>query len=374
MRTVPSMVLGAFSFLLVVGYVPGILNEAAAGRMWLLTLGIVTAVCVVAPNPKFTLGHVFGAALLAWAAVSLCWTSSLPDGIEELWLLMLYGGAFCIGAQLPTLRPIYIGLGYGIAVNSAIAVCQWYFGLDTFDYIRPGPSGLFMNANYLAEAAALVFVALFADGLGLLAAACLPAIWLPNYKGAFAALAGAFIVWLWSRARLLAAAATVLAIAACATQLHTASTVERFSIWQDTLAGLTPLGRGLGSFFTSYPLHNSHYDLLFQRPAHAHNDFLEMVYELGPGAVLFVALLVVCLSSPLLRARAVLAAFIMEACFEFPLHNPVPGFIAAIAAGHLCGARLGLYGEFDRWRERIHAGAQAPGRACRRLAASVAGA
>lgn len=339
-------------------YVPGILGAATAGRWALLSVGVPVAVCLSA-GVRFTRGHLLGLLLLAWAAVSLSWTASIYDGIHELWQWCLYGGLFCLAASAATLRPVYIGLGLGFAVNGALMIAQHTFGFIGIEQIVP-PAGLFMNKNYVAEPAALVLVALVGHRLWWLAAAVLPAVVLGGSRGALVGIAAAAVVWLWPRSRAAAVVLTAAGVCACAALVSGGSVAERFTIWRDTVDGLTWLGSGIGSFFTQYPMAASLKDLLISRPANAHNDFLEMAFEIGPaGLLMFVLLLSTALCAPRPIERAVLLAFIMEACFGFPLHNPVTGFIAALAAGHLCGARHGLCDDFARWRMALRARALA---------------
>lgn len=301
-------------------------------------------------------------AFLLLAAASLAWTASLPDGIGELWIFLLYAGLFGLGAELRSLKPVYVGLGLGLLVNGPLMWMQVHYGVGWVDQAS-APGGLFMRANYAVEAMALTAVGLIGQGVRWwwLAAALIAGTITPLTfgfgRGAFAGTGAAIVVWLWPRYRATAFCVALAGIALCATQLGTQTVAERFEIWRDTIAGLTWMGRGLGSYFVAYPEHASLKDMLVDRPAHAHNDFLELLFELGPlGLGLFVALLLACLRAPRLTERAVLATFIVEACFAFPLHFPVTGFVAALAAGHLCGAWPELQSH-PRWlRMAVRAG------------------
>jgi hypothetical protein len=66
----------------------------------------------------------------------------------------------------------------------------------------------------------------------------------------------------------------------------------------------------------------------------AHNDTLQMVYELGPGALFFLGLEAYALYLARETERLVLIAFFVEGLTEFPLYMPVTGLIAALAIGH----------------------------------------
>ncbi|MEO6381977.1 MAG: O-antigen ligase family protein [Nitrobacter sp.] len=292
--------------------------------------------------------------------MSLAWTSSIWDGIDLVWRLAVLAGVFAIGARLPSLRPVYIGFGAGIAVNSILAMFQWY---GPWEIVRelipqsPMPGGLFLNKNYLAEPAALAFVALVASRLWWLAAAALPALLLPKTRGALLAVGVAAIAWVWTRDRRLAIlmmlGVVALAIETVARNGIDATFDQRLAIWRDTAAGMTFWGHGVGSYFTSYAGHSPNFNLLISRPTHAHNDILELFYEFGPGAVLILVLAWQCLRADRLPERLVLIAFITEGMFAFPVHNPATAAMAALCAGHLFAVRVPLRVRLGAWRDGV---------------------
>lgn len=292
--------------------------------------------------------------------MSLAWTPGFWDGVDLIWRLSVFAGVFAIGARLTSLRAVYVGLGAGMALNSALAMLQWYGPWEIVRQIIPQgpmPAGLFLNKNYLAEPAALAFVALVASRMWLLAPLMLPALLLPKTRGAVLAVAMAGIGWVWSKDRRLAAlllcGVAVAAIETVYSMKAGASIDQRFAIWRNTVEAMTFWGHGAGSYFTQYAAHSPDFNLLVSRPTHAHNDLLELFYELGPGAVLIVVLAWQCLRANRLTERLVLIAFITESMFAFPLHNPVTGCLAALCAGHLYAARVPVRFSLAAWRDRI---------------------
>jgi hypothetical protein len=345
----PGFWLGAFFFVLAVAFLPGAFNAATAARWALLSVTVPVAVAMYSNVPKCTLGHLLGLLLLGWAALSMLWTASLYDGADALWKLLLLAGLFVAGGGQSSLRPAFVGLGAGIAVNSAVAIAQWYGWQGVFT-IDASPAGLFANKNHLAEAAALALVGLVGYRVWWLVPPVLPSLLLTNGRAAVAGVLAAATLWLWPRSRLTVLALVGAGLAYCIAHLGDQSISDRFNIWRDTAAGLTLFGNGAGSFFTEYPAHAFYKDLLISRPAHAHNDYLELLFDLGPGVAVYLALLGAALCAPRPIERAVLLAFMTEACFAFPLHLPVTAAVAALAAGHLCGARGAVRDDVARWR------------------------
>lgn len=346
--------ISAVSFLFGVAFIPGILNAGTAGRWAILALVFALAV-IHGRVTTWTSGHIFGALLIAWSALSCLWS---PDGwyaLDALAKMVLLAAVFCIGAQLPSLRPVYLGLGLALAVNGVVAVAQ-VMGWTGIAQISIAPGGLFGNKNYLAEAAGLVLLALLGERLWWLAVAVLPALILPGARGALLGV-GVGALMLWPRARYAGLLMLLAAFAAAivATMLgQSPGVAARIAIWRDAIDGLTFRGHGLGSFYTTFPDVAARADLALSRPEHAHNDLLELAYETGAvGVVLAVAFLVAALlgtqtSVRSLRKdegeteRAVLVAVLVMACFAFPFHLPVTAALGLLVAGRLCGARASL--------------------------------
>ena len=334
-------------------------------------IALISVVGVCLPPPRLRAGHWIGLSFLAWCLLSFAWTYGPYEGVDRMAKFGFMAGMFMIGGRLADTRSVYVGAAFGFAVNSAIVIAQW-FG---WDGITQGyaPSGLFMNKNFLAEAASLVLIAIVAADIArnkkmILIAAMLPCIVVPMIPlggeggtfGGFNALAGigaAVVVWLWTKSRGMAAMLTLVGIATAALLIwqgyNGAAMSERFQIWQYTINGMTWRGNGIGSFFTTFPAHAPAYDLMHWRPMHTHNDYLELIYELGPGAFLYLAIMALAMCGPAGPEKFVLAAFLAEGVFDFPLAYPVPAALAALAAGRLCDSRVRL--RVGAWLGRANA-------------------
>ena len=301
--------------------------------------------------------HWLGLLYLAWATVSLHWTLVLLDGYDGWIKLLLPAACFMLGSVLEDATPVFWGFALGVAVQAPLALAQQYWhwgGVDQLVY----PAGLFGNKNFFGEAAALALIgiAFTKDRTWWLAAAALLAcLWVAESRAAWLALAivGFIAYGRWTRRwRLLTELAIVVvgggllflellfpAQTAEFFQCAAMDLGERFYIWGDTFAGLTWLGRGVGSYMAAYPEHQQ-FLVITRRPEFAHNDFLQCIFELGlPGAILAGCLLVCCLAVGDARARLVFAAFLVEGFFGFPLHMPGTAFLGAFVAG--CAARSG---------------------------------
>ena len=261
------------------------------------------------------------------------------DGLYIYWHLLIF--AACVLAAPVNMRPVYLGAGIGLALNGLLVAAQYWGGWYPFSEPIPN-SGLFSNKNVGAEMAALVLVGLFGARLwGFVPFVAVPLVTQPLSRGAALAAGLAGVCAAWHRHRF----ATILAgIVLIGVIYHLAEVqgwgrrvfnVElRLTLWAEMLPAMCWWGNGLGSFIWAYPW--------MER---AHNDFLQVAYELGlPGALLFLAFFGYCLWSGPLTERLVILAFLVAGCFGFPLYIPGTVFIAGLAAGSILRHRVPLFG------------------------------
>lgn len=333
----PERWLGVLTFLVCVAFWPGILGAGMSPR-WALMAAVLPLMLRSVP---VTTAHLAVLTLLSWSALTLTWSEMRWDGVGALAHLCILAAAFWIGSSLRSLRPVYIGVCCGIGVSGLIAVAQW-FGF-TGIYQVSSPAGLFINGNTLAEIAVLALIAAIAERMWWFIPVLAPAALLPMARGPVLALIVALA--LWTRHRLIiAAVACATAIGGAATMIvgwRMASVTERFDFWADTLSGVNLFGNGIGSFVGLYPHFATRINTLLIRPDHAHNDLLELAFELGAiGFFCIAACAVACLRGVGRTEKLVLVAFALEGCFGFPFHMPATAFVAALAAGHLCCERV----------------------------------
>ncbi len=326
---------------------PGMAGAAGASRWALLAVAVPSVLFIV--KPVTTWLHVVGIALLAWAAISLAWTTVFYDGLAAVIELTIIAGSFLIGQGTAKLRPLFAGMGLGLWVSSLVVILQ-YAGFDPVvtQFAGSSPSGLFVNPNILAEIAAPVFVGLMLTGQRLIAVGVAPSLMLTECRSAVLALGAVALVWLWQRWRwqtvlFVPCMAVAVYVAAPGKWLGGTSFSERVAIWGDTVSGLTSAGHGIGSFYSAFPASASRIDIVHAQPSHAHNDFLELAFELGiVGVVLFGAFAAMVAARGDEVAKMVFLAIAVESMFGFPLHSPATAFLFGAVAGHASRSWRGL--------------------------------
>lgn len=314
-------------------------SGAATTPRWALA-AVVLPLLMRRERIEFTAAHLFGLLFVAYAAASVLWSPQKWEALDALLKLIVLAEAFVLGSQMKDIRPIVAGAALGLGVSSAIILLGIQMP-QTSDY----PAGLFVNSNALGEIAALVLVGAIVHRVWWGVPLILPALVASHCRGAFLALAGALIVWLWTKSRLASAAMAGAGIALAAWMgMGSESAQLRLEMWGAVLPQITLTGKGLGSFYTLYPLY-SPFDTLLQRPEHLHNDWLEFALELGiVGAVLC--------SAFLWSARSiVLVALAVEAVFGFPLHLAATAVLGGILSGHAVRGRVGIRDSLAFWRD-----------------------
>jgi hypothetical protein len=332
----PSFWLGVLSFVLVLAF-PWPLLSAGHALRWAILFTAVPLCLLWLPHERLTPVRLLGLLFLGWAGLSLAWAPDLAMAANAWLKFALMGGLFMIGAQLPSLRPVYLGLGAGFAINSAVVAAQ-YLGWQGFPQTAI-PGGLFVNRSMMSEIALMVLVALLVERVWWLAAAVAPSALVWGSREGVAVIGLLGMVWLWGKSRFLALLLLLAVLAAIGHSIvnndHNDMT-GRLAIWRDTVSGLTWRGHGAGSFSPDFPLYAETYGTLHMRPRNAHNDYLELAFDLGPiGLGLWLALIAMVMRWG--RERWIIGVFLLEGWVGFPLHYPLTSALAAIVAGRLCG-------------------------------------
>jgi len=272
--------------------------------------------------------------LLVYLALMASVTPVWQEAAYIYWHFLLYVAAFYLFRN--ELKQAVIGGSLALTVNSCAAIAQLY-GWAGIPELAAN-SGIFFNRNIASEAAAMLVVMALGYRMWWLVPGMLPTLYLGS-RAPIIAMGVAGLLALWRRAWWQAAAAVVAAGGMVVAISPGLSTLEqRFGAWHDALHGLTFWGRGLGSFIVEFPLFQRSTDPLFWRFENAHNDALQVVFELGlPGAVLLAMVIWRMATVPRSPAWYGLVVFMVEGCFGFPLYKPVTGILAACCAGIVLG-------------------------------------
>jgi hypothetical protein len=330
----------SFAVILSCAYWPYIYAPATSPRWAYLAVSLPILLWLFYKQVNFTWMHLVGLCFILWSLVSLVWSVNIWDGIDSFIKFVILAEAFVLGSYLIDLRCIFVGLATGLIVQSALLFVPLLFELD-WHY-----TSLFVNPNIFSETALVVCVGVLIYEYWWLVIGLLPAIFVNNTRSVLFAGFLTFGAWLWTKSRLLFVGLLFVGLALCWLSVYLnwkiPSIDQRLTFWTELLSGVTLLGNGLGSFLSSYPLLSESMDTLLLKLRFAHNDLLQIVFELGVVG----GLLIVIFCSLILRTdckeRYVLIAFIGVSCFSFPLYLPVTAFIAAVVCGHIAGKRSNI--------------------------------
>ena len=346
------MIVGILSFVFSILYWPGIASAATTPR-WAF-LAVVVSLGLFFVRVRWTLAHFFLAATLGWMLVSWSWAIVGYDGALIGFKFVILSGLFLIGAQLTSLRPVLIGCSWGLLVNSAVIIAQLRGWTALEQAAIPG--GLFINKDLSAEFALLVLIGLLYERLWWLVPNVLVSVIMPHSRSVMVAAVVKLGLLLWKKQPRLWVFFGAIVIASGIVYYLLApdsSASQRIDLWIDTLQGYRWFGHGLGQYYAVYPEFATHVDTLVERPDHAHNDLLEIGYELGIGASLVVCFVWCCWRGTLVAEKAILAAFLVIGCFSFPLYMPATAAIFALVAGRLAGTLPDLRNSLARSREKV---------------------
>ena len=241
----------------------------------------------------------------------------------------------------------FAGATLGLLTSLAVI----FLGIDV-GALHPN-AGLFYNKNTLGEAAAIISVWAITHAKGNVGPDSLKqtgplrgATQNDNAQAYWYAIPSLFAVGLsTSRAAIVAVVAVVawrlrswfvlpfVAFVICVTlwlllPWSSDSVQARLEAWNTLTATLTIYGHGLGSIPEALPVIR-----------HAHNDVLELFYQLGILSIPLFVLFSVGLSTPNSDA---LWAFAILALVGFPLQNPLSAALGAVMLGDRLSARLSL--------------------------------
>lgn len=337
------------AFLVSVAFWSGISGAATSPRWAIASVSLGYLDWKLLPFIAFCFVAVDFDSAVHWAIVSatFCW------GLK-------YAKSVYAANEQSYIRPVFDWRGtsgvislysFGIGISGAIAITQSFGGFDGIPQLVH-PAGLFLNKNFMGEAACLALIASLQYRLWLPALICVPALILSTSRASWIAtiLSLLFLLpWRWGCA-LLSAAVILLFIGwQTGVNLSSFSSMDqRLWLWNDALHNLHWFGSGAYDFST-----------IRYREPNLHNDFLQLVYEFGIISILLLGVLLFSISE---RSMAFVVAITVIASFGFPLQMPATAWFAAFMLGHFvgCGHDKGrsfirpwrpnwrLYGSFSR--------------------------
>lgn len=389
---------GAIAFLVATAHWPWV-DESHVTAGWLLLTALLPVSMYFVADTRVAsatlpVAAMLGAAFLAFCWAGASWSPAPGSTLVEAWRFTLLACAFRLGACCGSLRLPMLCFTAAVGISGLLGVLQAFgwTGIHTIDAKR---AGLFVNKNYLGEAAVAAFAACWAlrrtsRWARELMPFALLALVVSTARTAIAAAAVCLLASLakrWPRTALALMAASFLALAAALPMLAASETGEqRVVLWAATLRSLVPLGHGAGSYFALFPTVAA--DLpaelwrFSQQPSHPHNEYLALAFEFGIAAVLPLGLLAWGLAGgamamfvrgeprpapPTLEADheaafLALLALAVVALAAFPLRNPATGYLAALCLGHLCRRLPVPRRVAGLWRVPVSSGPGAKGR------------
>lgn len=331
------------TFLIAIGYIPGIASYASAGRWALIAIG--GSVLLWGIRVQFGPGHLLGAFLIAYCAESVLWSFAPLDTIGQTLQMLFLASIFCVAAahqNLKSLQKCFDALAWGLIPSLVVGICQ-FFGYQPVRAVTEHVPGLFLSSNTMATIAvvsmigsiayrrywhaipgtALVFMNQSREAYVALVLICLTASirFLPNQKILrLLSLGGGFLF-------LILLTISVLWLDLNYGHGRMTSVNDRLVFWQLGLANITPTGWGLGSSVEIWPQFE-----------HFHNEFIEYMFELGFGAFAILGIIVYALTSES-PAKWPLLTLLFTCLFNFNLHEPMGAFLFSLLTGHLIGDR-----------------------------------
>lgn len=315
-------------FLVAVAFWPGAIDPASVLR-WAVMAVMVPALLIYHARRLQSPLEGMGVVALVTIAATAAWSSNVLNGLDQASHLLILACVFWLGATAPSIRGAWAGLAVGMIPAAIIAFAQLDGWEGLFQAAVPG--GLSVNKNMLSEAGVVAAIGAAGYGIWWAVPAALACAILGTSKAAAGAAVLALAVWCKDRHPVIAIVfvANLFMWGLAAILLEHPTLYQRFDMWNDALNHLPIFGHGLGSFANDYPAYE-----------HAHSEFVQAAYELGVFALVPAAVLIYVLKgSNNETEQLVLVAIIGMALFSFPLHMPVTGFAAALAAGRLAGGR-----------------------------------
>lgn len=324
------------AFATTVVYWPGARQFSTMPKWSVLAVGLALALCVLR-EVRLPIGAWM---LAVYSVLSMLWAPLPLDAVNRELQLVMALAAVAIGAELEwgQLERVLVWMSFGVGLSGLIALAEM-FGFKSVYLIQiTVPSGLFGNRNVMAEAALPLLVWTMLTRRWLLAGMLALAALLPVSRAVIGAIGLVAALGLWRQGWRLIAAAIPMLMAVAVGYAWTGSGGDglRLDIWLDSVQGSSMWGRGIGQYYGLFPLNATHIETLTNRVEHAHNEWIELGFELGlPGlACAAVACWEIAVGKWCWQSYCLLAVAI-DSCFGFPLREPTSVLVVGLLAGSL---------------------------------------
>lgn len=259
---------------------------------------------------------ILGIGFVAYASASLVWGKG--DKAYALTYLVFMVSAYLLG-QITRSDRTWIGV---CVLSIAIFAIQPWF------IVNPNVLGCFLAISVAGAIAYRLWYFLPFLFAGL---------WWGQSRGALFATGVVCFVGLWRWSRFWALILPLAAILLILTQKPESimPIASRLGVWQDTINHLIPFGHGWGSFQAHYAAFPVRTNMTLELAPHAYNDYLELISDLGIGALFLFLLVIIAWERDNPAAKLILLTFFALSLTYFPLWIPIVGHLFAYALGDL---------------------------------------
>jgi hypothetical protein len=314
----------ALGLILPVCFVPGI-TGATIPTQWVL-LSIILALSLWR-RISSSFPHELGAIFCIYAGASALWAHNIGTSVLGLWYIAIWVLSFRLGAMAMSLCRLWQGLAVGLSVSTIVAVFQW-LGFQPVPVFGTHPSGLLFNSTLFAACCTLVLLGLIGHRLWLYTPPLVLGLLLAQSRGAILVLIAVLVARYANR---ILALGLFIAASIYLSIIAGADDSLRLALWGQALHQLTLFGWGPDAF-------NDFYFIFANTLYHGefvHNDYIQLLFEFGIGALPIFAILAMALSCTASDDWPVILCWALFATFYFPLYAPLTAFIGCVVAGHL---------------------------------------
>lgn len=335
------------AFLIMTVYIPGHIGFVMPTSWAVMLLG--APLLLLNRSTQFTPIHLLGFIFVAYAAISLLWA---PSGYWGFVQILAMAGIFALASTEDfKIEPIVKGLALGLLVSDQVFFLQ-LFGFNGVTNTTPLGSGLFVNSNIFAEVSALILVLILINRMWIYSIVTLPGLYMSS-RAVVLGLAGAAIIWIWRKSKLAVGAILIssLFMIWATSLIHNGSISHRLGIWHDMLIAFNVFGNGIGSFEYLFPIYNVSIDPTANRVLQAHNEPLQVIFELGyVGFIVFSSMIILNWND---KYASWLVCFLIISCFGFPLHIAATAFMFAVVMGHLSVSGNSIWNRIGDFRSAL---------------------